>query len=145
MPQFVALVLVVAAALIADAVQQDRSILVVGDFDADGATGTALAVLALRAMGGQRVTFRVPNRFEFGYGLTAGLVGTLAGEPPDVALMPRLRHLGLLEFHRAAEAIERVEQLLDDSGVEYSTHEYVRGNKPADRLTDLAPTGAAGS
>jgi len=73
-----------AAALIADAVQQDRSILVVGDFDADGATGTALAVLALEAMGGRRVAFRVPNRFEFGYGLTAGLVGTLAEAPPDL-------------------------------------------------------------
>ncbi|MEJ2385492.1 MAG: single-stranded-DNA-specific exonuclease RecJ [Xanthomonadales bacterium] len=73
-----------AAALIADAVQQDRSILVVGDFDADGATGTALAVLALEAMGARRVSFRVPNRFEFGYGLTAGLVGTLADAPPDL-------------------------------------------------------------
>jgi len=73
-----------AATLIADAIQQDRSILIVGDFDADGATGTALAVLALQAMGGRRVTFRVPNRFEFGYGLTTGLVGTLAGSPPDL-------------------------------------------------------------
>ena len=73
-----------AAALIADAIQQDRSILIVGDFDADGATGTALAVLALQAMGGRRVTFRVPNRFEFGYGLTTGLVGTLADSPPDL-------------------------------------------------------------
>jgi single-stranded-DNA-specific exonuclease len=73
-----------AAALIADAIQQDRSILIVGDFDADGATGTALAVLALEAMGARRVGFRVPNRFEFGYGLTTGLVGTLADAPPDL-------------------------------------------------------------
>jgi single-stranded-DNA-specific exonuclease len=73
-----------AATLLADAIMNDRSILIVGDFDADGATGTALAVLALRAMGARRVAFRVPNRFEFGYGLTAGLVGTLDGDPPDL-------------------------------------------------------------
>jgi len=73
-----------AAGLLADAIEQDNSILIVGDFDADGATGTALAVSALRAMGARRVDFRVPNRFEFGYGLTAGLVGTLAGARPDL-------------------------------------------------------------
>jgi single-stranded-DNA-specific exonuclease len=73
-----------AARLLADAVAQDRSVLIVGDFDADGATGTSLAVLALRAMGCARVDFRVPNRFEFGYGLTAPLVETLADDPPDL-------------------------------------------------------------
>ena len=73
-----------AARLLADSVSQDRSVLVVGDFDADGATGTSLAVAALRAMGCARVDFRVPNRFEFGYGLTAPLVETLAGDPPDL-------------------------------------------------------------
>jgi single-stranded-DNA-specific exonuclease len=59
-------------------------VLVVGDFDADGATGTALAMLALAAMGCARPGFRVPNRFEFGYGLTVPLVETLAAAPPDV-------------------------------------------------------------
>ena len=49
-------------------------VVIVGDFDADGATGTALAMLSLRAMDARRVDFRVPNRFEFGYGLTPGLV-----------------------------------------------------------------------
>jgi len=73
-----------AGELLADAVMQDRSILIVGDFDADGATGTALALLALRAMGGKRVDFRVPNRFEFGYGLTVPLVDTLQEAPPDL-------------------------------------------------------------
>lgn len=73
-----------AAELLAEAVTAGQSVLVVGDFDADGATGTALAVLALRAMGCERADFRVPNRFEFGYGLTAPLVETLAGAPPDL-------------------------------------------------------------
>jgi single-stranded-DNA-specific exonuclease len=73
-----------AASLLASAVTEDRKILIVGDFDTDGATGTALAVLSLRAMGCRQVEFRVPNRFEFGYGLTVPLVDTLAGEPPDL-------------------------------------------------------------
>jgi single-stranded-DNA-specific exonuclease len=73
-----------AADLLAGAIVDAQSVLVVGDFDADGATGTALAVLSLRAMGGGRVGFRVPNRFEFGYGLTVSLVETLAAAPPDL-------------------------------------------------------------
>ena len=75
-----------AAGLLADAVTGGKGILVVGDFDADGATGSALAVLSLRAMGCRRVDFRVPNRFEFGYGLTPGLVETLAQAPPDLLM-----------------------------------------------------------
>jgi len=73
-----------AAALLADAVVNGQRIMIVGDFDADGATGTALAVRALRLMAASRVDFRVPNRFEFGYGLSVGLVETLADDPPDV-------------------------------------------------------------
>lgn len=75
-----------AAQLLADAVSEGQSVLVVGDFDADGATGTALAVLALQGMGCERVSFRVPNRFEFGYGLTVPLVETLAATPPDLLI-----------------------------------------------------------
>ena len=75
-----------AASLLADAVTEDKQILIVGDFDADGATGTALAMLSLAAMGCAKVGFRVPNRFEFGYGLTVPLVDTLAEDPPDLLL-----------------------------------------------------------
>lgn len=73
-----------AAEILADAVVAGQSILIVGDFDADGATGTALAVRALHLMGATNVDFRVPNRFEFGYGLSVALVETLADNPPDV-------------------------------------------------------------
>jgi single-stranded-DNA-specific exonuclease len=75
-----------AASLLADAVTEGQQVLIVGDFDADGATGTALAMLSLEAMGCVKVDFRVPNRFEFGYGLTVPLVDTLAGDPPDLLL-----------------------------------------------------------
>ena len=73
-----------AAELLANAVTGGQRILIVGDFDAYGATGTALAVLSLRAMGCRNLDFRVPNRFEFGYGLTVPLVETLANDPPDL-------------------------------------------------------------
>jgi single-stranded-DNA-specific exonuclease len=75
-----------AAELLADAIQENASITVVGDFDADGATGTALALRALRDMGAMKVGFRVPNRFEFGYGLTEGLVNSLGADLPDLLL-----------------------------------------------------------
>lgn len=52
----------------------ERRILVVGDFDADGATSTALALLGLRAMGARYVDYLVPDRFRFGYGLTPEIV-----------------------------------------------------------------------
>ena len=73
-----------AAEILADAVVSGQRILIVGDFDADGATGTALAVRALNLMAATQVDFRVPNRFEFGYGLSVALVETLADNPPDV-------------------------------------------------------------
>lgn len=63
-----------AAALLADAVRADRRIVVIGDFDADGATSAALAVGVLRAFGARHVDFLVPNRFEYGYGLTPEIV-----------------------------------------------------------------------
>jgi single-stranded-DNA-specific exonuclease len=73
-----------AAGILADAVVSGQRILVVGDFDADGATGTAVAVRALKLMAAANVGFRVPDRFEFGYGLSPALVETLADDPPDL-------------------------------------------------------------
>jgi single-stranded-DNA-specific exonuclease len=57
-----------------NALTLQQRILIIGDFDADGATSTALAVSALRAMGALNVDFLVPNRFEYGYGLTPAIV-----------------------------------------------------------------------
>ncbi|MBK4785754.1 MAG: single-stranded-DNA-specific exonuclease RecJ [Pantoea sp. Pent] len=62
-----------AVTLLHQMLQQQRRIVVVGDFDADGATSTALTVLALRSMGGN-VDYLVPNRFEDGYGLSPKVV-----------------------------------------------------------------------
>ena len=75
-----------AAALIADCIEQQQSILIIGDFDADGATSTALSVLALRALGASKVDFLVPNRFEYGYGLTPEIVVVAATMKPDLII-----------------------------------------------------------
>ncbi|MCB1802929.1 MAG: single-stranded-DNA-specific exonuclease RecJ, partial [Gammaproteobacteria bacterium] len=58
-----------AVDILAAAMEKDERILIVGDFDADGATSCALAVHCLRAFGHFSVDFLVPNRFTFGYGL----------------------------------------------------------------------------
>jgi len=63
---------------------RERRILVVGDFDADGATSTALIVRCLRGWGFAAVDFLVPNRFEFGYGLTPEIVGLAALRSPSL-------------------------------------------------------------
>src|SRR5579862_3550033 len=59
-------------------------VLIIGDFDADGATSTALMVRALRAWGFANVDFLVPNRFAFGYGLTPEIVALAAGRAPTL-------------------------------------------------------------
>jgi single-stranded-DNA-specific exonuclease len=75
-----------AAALIADSIEHDEHILIVGDFDADGATSCALSMLALRAMGAAHIDFLVPNRFEYGYGLTPEIVAVAAQRKPDLII-----------------------------------------------------------
>ena len=66
------------------ALQQDQQIVIVGDFDADGATSSALMMLALRAMGFQRLEFLVPNRFDYGYGLTPEIVDLATQHKPQL-------------------------------------------------------------
>lgn len=63
-----------------------RRILVIGDFDADGATSSALIVRCLRAWGFADVDFLVPNRFEFGYGLTPEIVALAATQQPALII-----------------------------------------------------------
>ncbi|MFA5529758.1 MAG: single-stranded-DNA-specific exonuclease RecJ [Thiohalomonadaceae bacterium] len=75
-----------ATALLSDALERRQRILVLGDFDADGATSTALAVRALRAMGAAHVDFLVPDRFRYGYGLTPAIVEVAAAHKPDLLI-----------------------------------------------------------
>lgn len=73
------------AQLLADAIEQGKKLLIVGDYDADGATATAVGVRGLRSMGAT-VDFLVPNRFEYGYGLTPEIVALAAIQQPDIIL-----------------------------------------------------------
>jgi len=70
-----------AVELLAEAIRADWSIVVAGDYDCDGATGTALAVRGLRMLGARRVDFAIPNRFAHGYGLSPALVESLQPAP----------------------------------------------------------------
>ncbi|MXP56677.1 single-stranded-DNA-specific exonuclease RecJ [Pantoea sp. Mhis] len=74
-----------AVVLIYDMLKTSSRIIVVGDFDADGATSTALVVLALRSMGGN-VDYIVPNRFEHGYGLSPKIVECVRIRGADMIL-----------------------------------------------------------
>jgi single-stranded-DNA-specific exonuclease len=69
-----------AAVRLAQALQNQEKMLIVGDFDADGATSTAVAIRALKSFGAQHVDFLVPNRFAYGYGLTPELVKVAVAE-----------------------------------------------------------------
>jgi single-stranded-DNA-specific exonuclease len=73
------------AQLLADAIAQNKSMLVIGDYDADGATATAVAIRGLRSMGAN-VDFLVPNRFEYGYGLTPEIVALAGTHKPDIII-----------------------------------------------------------
>ena len=67
-----------ATALLAEAIARDRHIVVVGDFDCDGATACAVGVRGLRLLGARRVSHAVPHRIVHGYGLSPALVEELA-------------------------------------------------------------------
>jgi len=88
------------------ALEQQQSILIVGDFDCDGATSTTVAILGLRMLGARQVDYLVPNRFEYGYGLSPEIVDVAATQNPQLLItvdngissisgVERARELGL--------------------------------------------------
>ncbi|MDG1179927.1 MAG: single-stranded-DNA-specific exonuclease RecJ [Gammaproteobacteria bacterium] len=75
-----------AVDLLEAALKEGERLLIVADFDADGATSCALALTALRAFGCAHVDYIVPNRFEYGYGLTPEIVELAKGKNPDLII-----------------------------------------------------------
>ncbi len=75
-----------AVRLLSTAIAEQKHIVIVGDFDCDGATGTAVAVRGLRMLGATRVSYRVPHRMTHGYGLSPALVDDLAELEPDLII-----------------------------------------------------------
>ena len=71
---------------LATAIEQRQNILIVGDFDCDGATSTALAITALRQLGAASAEYLVPNRFEYGYGLSPEIVDVAATQEPHLII-----------------------------------------------------------
>ncbi|MEE8119520.1 MAG: single-stranded-DNA-specific exonuclease RecJ [Gammaproteobacteria bacterium] len=75
-----------AADLIINHIKSDGHIVIVGDFDADGATSTVVALRGLRMLGARDVSYLVPNRFEYGYGLTPEIVELAMQRDPDLLI-----------------------------------------------------------
>ena len=76
-----------ALSLLEQALTEQKRILIIGDFDADGATASVVAMKSLRMMGAKQVDFLVPNRFEHGYGLSPEIVNLAIKEKqPDLII-----------------------------------------------------------
>ncbi len=77
-----------AAILLADAIEAQAQILIVADYDCDGATACAVGLRGLRMLGGDdaQVDYLVPNRFEYGYGLTPEIVELASQRTPDLLI-----------------------------------------------------------
>src|SRR5690606_32108094 len=75
-----------AVTLLVEALEQRQRILIVGDFDADGATASAVGVLGLRMLGAAEVDYLVPNRFDYGYGLTPEIVEVARQREPQLLI-----------------------------------------------------------
>ena len=73
-----------AVLMLVDALKQQQRVLIVADFDADGATSCAMMMRALKMMGAQHIDYLVPNRFSYGYGLTPEIVALALERKPDV-------------------------------------------------------------
>lgn len=71
---------------IAEAIKKDQKIVIVGDFDTDGATSTTLMIRALRSFGAQHIDYLIPNRFDYGYGLTPEIVEVAKTKNPDLII-----------------------------------------------------------
>ncbi|KKA04900.1 ssDNA exonuclease RecJ [Pseudomonas ogarae] len=75
-----------AVDLLVTALEQRQRILIVGDFDADGATASTVGMLGLRLLGAAHVDYLVPNRFEYGYGLTPEIVEVALAREPQLLI-----------------------------------------------------------
>ncbi|SLM61821.1 MULTISPECIES: single-stranded-DNA-specific exonuclease RecJ [Dickeya] len=97
-----------AVSVLEQALSLHRRIVIVGDFDADGATSTALTVLALRSMGAREVQYLVPNRFEDGYGLSPEVVAQAAAKGAELIVTVDngiSSHAGVDDAHQRGIAV----------------------------------------
>ena len=119
-----------AVELLAEAIEKQQRVLILGDFDADGATSTAVALLGLGMLGLKHVDFKVPSRFSDGYGLTPGIIYRLQedGPLPDLIVtvdngiaavegVRAARELGMLvvvtDHHLAGDELPRADAIVN--------------------------------
>ena len=76
----------IAADLLVNAIRNGSKVLILGDYDTDGATAAALGLLSLRRMGCSHVDYLVPNRFEYGYGLSPEIAAVALTRSPDLVI-----------------------------------------------------------
>jgi single-stranded-DNA-specific exonuclease len=132
-----------AVALLAQALRERSRIMVIADFDADGATSCALVVRALTSMGARGVQYLVPNRFEYGYGLTPEIVEVAAQRKPEL-LITVDNGISSVDGVRAAQA-HGMKVLVTDhhlAGAELPPADaIVNPNQPGDEFPSKALAG----
>lgn len=111
------------------AIEQQQHILIVGDYDADGATSTALAIKGLQAMGAHHVNYSVPNRFSYGYGLSLKLAQEISLNPPDL----------VITVDNGISSIEGVDHLKQHSIDVLITDHHLAGEQIPDAVAIVNP------
>ncbi|EXJ14082.1 single-stranded-DNA-specific exonuclease RecJ [Imhoffiella purpurea] len=121
-----------AVEVLAERIRGGGHLMIVGDYDADGATGSALAVRGLRALGAARVSYLVPSRFANGYGLSPAVAEAAAGLRPDLMVtvdngissvsgVRRARELGIpvlvTDHHLPGEVLPEAEAIVNPNQV----------------------------
>jgi single-stranded-DNA-specific exonuclease len=132
-----------AANLLADTIEARKPLLIVGDFDSDGATSSALAMRGLKALGAASVNYLVPNRFEYGYGLTPEIAAlAIAREPALVVTVDNgiSSHAGVAMLRE-----HHIETIVTDHHLAADTLPHasaiVNPNQPDDRFASKALCG----
>ncbi|VEB26322.1 single-stranded-DNA-specific exonuclease RecJ [Actinobacillus lignieresii] len=117
-----------AVSLLIDAFKQQSRIVIVGDFDADGATSTALTILALRQLGFKNVDYLIPDRFSQGYGLSVAVAEMVLAKGADLVVtvdngissfegiaLLKLHHIKVLvtDHHLPAETLPNADAMVN--------------------------------
>ena len=111
------------------AINEQQRICIVADFDADGATSCALAIKGLQLLGAGQVSFVVPNRFEYGYGLTPEIVELVKLQTPD----------NIITVDNGISSVEGV-KAAKDSGIKVLvTDHHLRGHELPEADANVNP------
>ncbi|MFT5313943.1 MAG: single-stranded-DNA-specific exonuclease, partial [Paraglaciecola sp.] len=117
-----------AVQILAEAIASEKFIMIIGDFDADGATSTALSMLALGRMGSKKHDYLVPNRFDFGYGLSPEIVEVAHQQKAEVIMtvdngiacfagVEKAKALGMTvvitDHHLAAQSLPKADAIVN--------------------------------